>query len=150
MSFRPTKEDFMRYLSRLYPAILMAAAALTVAAPVLAQTPSATTPPPAPTAPPMTPNTDLLGTSCGEFLAMLAVANPGPNPTDDRASQATRAQRDVYMLVIWANGYVTAKTHADLAKASLTRDWIVTNTAAIARTCKANPNLSFFEAAGKL
>ena len=50
----------------------------------------------APTAPPMTPNTDLLGTSCGEFVSMLAVANPGTNPTSDRQSQATRAQRDAH------------------------------------------------------
>jgi hypothetical protein len=104
--------------------------------------------PPGP--PPMTPQTDLLGASCGEFLATLAVANPGPNPTDDRKSQATRAQRDAFMYVIWANGYVTGKTRMDLKKAMLTKDWIVTNTTKLGQACKANPNMSVFEAAGKL
>ena len=98
----------------------------------------------------MTPQTDLLGASCGEFLATLAVANPGPNPTDDRKSQATRAQRDAFMYVIWANGYVTGKTRMDLKKASLTKDWITTNTTKLGQACKANPNMSVFEAAGKL
>lgn len=106
---------------------------------------------PAPPGPPaMTPQTDLLGASCGEFLATLAVANPGQNPTDDRKSQATRAQRDAFMYVIWANGYVTAKTRMDLKKASLTREWIEANTTKMAQACKANPNMSVFEAAGKL
>jgi hypothetical protein len=104
--------------------------------------------PPGP--PPMTPQTDLLGASCGEFLATLAVANPGPNPTDDRKSQATRAQRDAFMYVIWTNGYVTGKTRMDLKKASLTKDWITTNTTKLGQACKANPNMSVFEAAGKL
>lgn len=104
--------------------------------------------PPGP--PPMTPQTDLLGASCGEFLATLAVANPGPNPTDDRKSQATRAQRDAFMYIIWANGYVTGKTRMDLKKASLTKDWITTNTTKLGQACKANPNMSVFEAAGKL
>jgi len=104
--------------------------------------------PPGP--PPMTPQTDLLGASCGEFLATLAVANPGPAPTDDRKSQATRAQRDAFMYVIWANGYVTGKTRMDLKKASLTKDWIVANTTKLGQACKANPNMSVFEAAGKL
>jgi hypothetical protein len=104
--------------------------------------------PPGP--PPMTPQTDLLGASCGEFLATLAVANPGPNPTDDRKSQATRAQRDAFMYVIWANGYMTGKTRMDLKKASLTKEWITTNTTKLGQACKANPNMSVFEAAGKL
>ena len=104
----------------------------------------------APTAPPMTPNTDLLGTSCGEFVSMLAVANPGTNPTSDRQSQATRAQRDVFMLVIWTHGYVTGKSGADLSKVALTQDWITKNTAALAKVCKANPNISTYQAAGKL
>jgi len=104
----------------------------------------------APTAPAMTPSTDLLGTSCGEFLAMLSVANPGENPTADRSSQATRAQRDVFMLVVWANGYVAGKTKADLSKVALTRSWIETNTAKMAKSCKANPNQSTYQAAGNL
>jgi hypothetical protein len=104
--------------------------------------------PPGP--PPMTPQTDLLGASCGEFLATLAVANPGPNPSDDRKSQATRAQRDAFMYIIWANGYQTGKTRMDLKKASLTKDWITTNTTKLGNACKANPNMSVFEAAGKL
>jgi hypothetical protein len=104
--------------------------------------------PPGP--PPMTPQTDLLGASCGEFLATLAVANPGPNPTDDRKSQATRAQRDAFMYLIWANGYQTAKKNMDLKKATLTKDWITSTTVKLANACKANPNQSIFEAAGKL
>jgi hypothetical protein len=106
--------------------------------------------PPPPGAPPMTPQTDLIGISCGEFLATLAVANPGTSPTPDRQSQATRAQRDAYMYIIWANGYVTGKERKDLKKAGLTRDWIVSNTTKMANACKANPNMSIFEAAGKL
>lgn len=126
----------------------MLVAALMFAGPALAQA----TPPagPAPTPPPMTPSTDLLGTSCGEFLSILAVANPGVNPTADRTSQATRAQRDAFMVLIWASGYVAGKTGANLAKVSLTRDWIVTNTGKLATACKANPNMSTYEAAGKL
>jgi hypothetical protein len=81
---------------------------------------------------------------------MLAVANPGTNPTSDRQSQATRAQRDVFMLVIWTHGYVTGKSGADLSKVALTQDWITKNTAALAKVCKANPNLSTYQAAGKL
>jgi hypothetical protein len=126
----------------------------TPAAPVSGASSTATPGPgmaPAPPGPPpMTPQTDLLGASCGEFLATLAVANPGPNPTDDRKSQATRAQRDAFMYVIWANGYVTGKTRMDLKKASLTKDWIVANTTKLGQACKANPNMSVFEAAGKL
>jgi hypothetical protein len=125
-----------------------ATAAPVGAAPAAAAAPGMAPPPPG--APPMTPQTDLIGISCGEFLATLAVANPGTNPTSDRQSQATRAQRDAYMYVIWANGYVTGKNRMDLKKAGLTRDWIVANTTKMANACKANPNLSIFEAVGKL
>lgn len=135
------------------PLLALAAPAVSQTAQQVANAPSLPgvgTAPAAPTAPAMTPNADLLGTSCGEFLSMLAVANPGQNPTQDRQSQAIRAQRDVFMLVIWANGYVTGKTRADLSKVALTKDWVTTNTAAMAKTCKANPNLSVYQAAGKL
>jgi hypothetical protein len=120
-----------------------------------ATTPAAAAPlpgmaPAPPGPPPMTPQTDLLGASCGEFLATLAVANPGPNPTDDRKSQATRAQRDAFMYIIWANGYSTAKSRMDLKKASLTKEWITSATTKMAQACKTNPNMSVFEAAGKL
>lgn len=131
-----------------------AAAQTATAAPVNSASSTATPGPgmaPAPPGPPpMTPQTDLLGASCGEFLATLAVANPGPNPTDDRQSQATRAQRDAFMYIIWANGYATGKSRMNLKKATLTKDWITTATTRMAKACKTNPNMSVFEAAGKL
>ncbi|HPU15485.1 MAG TPA: hypothetical protein PK808_05330 [Polymorphobacter sp.] len=135
------------------PLIMLSVSALAQTAAQVADAPTLPgvgTAPAAPTAPPMTPNTDLLGTSCGEFVSMLAVANPGNNPTSDRQSQATRAQRDVFMLVVWTHGYVTGKSGADLSKVALTKDWITKNTAALAKVCKANPNLSTYQAAGKL
>ncbi len=135
------------------PLIMLSVSALAQTAAQVADAPKLPgvgTAPAAPTAPPMTPNTDLLGTSCGEFVSMLAVANPGNNPTSDRQSQATRAQRDVFMLVVWTHGYVTGKSGADLSKVALTKDWITKNTAALAKVCKANPNLSTYQAAGKL
>ena len=98
----------------------------------------------------MPPNGDLLGTSCGEFLAVLAVANPGQNPSSDRQAAAQRAQHQSFLMMIWVNGYLTAKNGTPPAKAALTRDWLTNTTGAMVKVCKANPNQSIFEAAGKL
>lgn len=112
-------------------------AALALAAPAAAQTTVN-----------MPANNDLIGMSCGEFLATLAVANPGQNPTSDRQAQAQRAQNIVFYRMLWASGYLTARNGVPPASASFTRDWITTTTGAIAAKCKANPNQSFYQAVG--
>ena len=111
---------------------------LALAAPAAAQTAT------------MPPNKDLIGMSCGEFLAVLAVANPGDNPDSDRQAAAQRAQHQSFLTMIWVNGYLTAKNGTPATSAALTRDWLTNMTGAMVKQCKANPNQSVFQAAGQL
>jgi hypothetical protein len=103
---------------------------------------------PAPMTPP-TPTSDLLEVSCAEFSRVLAIANPGPNPSQERQGAATRAQHDIYMVMIWANGYLSGKGK-DPHQPVLSKQWITTNVAALNTLCKADPKLSVFDAAAKL
>ena len=127
------------------PALLTAA--------LLAGAAGAQTPPPPPTAPtlpPPSPTTDLLGTSCAEFLAVLATSAPPPNPTQEQTEATQRAQADAFMALIWANGYQTFKNGSNLRSAGITRDWLVSTTLALAKICKANPKFTIYEAGAAL
>lgn len=106
----------------------------------------------APAAAPMTPPTatsDLLEVSCAEFTRVLSIANPGTNPTTERQGAATRAQHDIYMVMIWLNGYQTGKSK-DPRQPVLSQQWIRTNVAAMNKACKADPKMSVYDAAAKL
>lgn len=127
------------------------AALLLLAAPALAQAPGpapGVAPPPPPPQP--TGSTDLFGTSCGDFLAMLANSAPPPNATSDETQSAQRSQADVYMVMAWVAGYQTFKRGVPLTKAKVDRDWLVKNTQAMAKTCKANPAQTIYQAGAAL
>ena len=124
-----------------------------IAAALLASAAAAQTPPPPPSAPTLpapTATTDLLGTSCGEFLAVLATSAPPPNPTQDQIDATQRAQADALMALIWANGYQTFRKGNHLGKAGITRDWLVSTTLAMANICKANPKFTIYQAGAAL
>lgn len=121
-----------------------------LAAALLASAAAAQTPPAAPPMPAPSPTTDLLGTSCAEFLAVLATSAPPPNPTQEQIEATQRAQADAFMALIWANGYQTFKNGNNLRKAGISRDWLVSTTLAMAKTCKANPKFTIYQAGAAL
>jgi hypothetical protein len=124
------------------------AAAALVAATATAGFAQATATAAAPMTPP-TATSDLLEVSCAEFTRVLAIANPGQNPSQERQGAATRAQHDIYMVMIWVNGYATAKSK-DPAQTVLSQQWITKNVAALNKACKTDPKMSVFDAAAKL
>lgn len=93
---------------------------------------------------------DLLDTSCQQFLDILAVANPGTNPSAERAADAKAAQRDAYQAMIWVHGYLSGKKGVNAATTPLTRAWLVKMVPVVAETCRKDPKAPFFTAVDKL
>ena len=130
-------------------ALLLSALALpAVAAPATgaAPAPQAATPP----SRDMGSNYDLLETTCGSFLTILAIANPGANPSDDRKQEAQNAQAAAYRAMIWVHGYMSGKRGVDAAAMPLSRAWLVKTVPVVADQCKKDPAQLLFKAVAAL
>lgn len=93
---------------------------------------------------------DLLDTSCQQFLDILAVANPGTNPSPERAADAKAAQRDAYQAMIWVHGYISGKKGVNATTTPLSRAWLVKMVPVVANVCRKNPKAPFFTAVDTL
>lgn len=102
-------------------ALALAAAACRAAAPAPAQRAS----------------DDLLGVTCGDYLEALKAADPGRNPTKERAAQAEDAQDDLANGLIWVHGYLTARANGS-APGPLNREWMKATIGRLAKVCRDN------------
>lgn len=102
---------------------------------------------------PIAPDADLLATTCGDFLAMLVVADPGKEPTPDKVAMAENAQDELFNVMMWTHGYATAKGGAVSAAAPLNRPWMVDHVGKLAAVCRKESedgSLRLAEAVAKL
>jgi hypothetical protein len=104
--------------------VILAAGAFVAAVAVLAITPAFAAEPAGP-----------LDVTCGDMIATLRVADPGPNPSPERQRQAVEAQDDVAIGLYWIHGYLVG-TKGEAAP-KLTRAWMQTEVVRLVEVCKA-------------
>ena len=101
------------------PAMLLAA----IPAPVSAQAQAQTADP------------DLLAVTCGEYLTAARIADPGKNPSKQRAAQALDAQDSMADAMLWVHGYLTGRASPSAQPVPLTKQWMVDHVGRLAKVC---------------
>jgi cytochrome c5 len=81
---------------------------------------------------------DLLGTTCGHYLGMMVMANPGKDANDEQKARAEDAQDELFNVMMWAHGYATGKGGSVASAEPLTKDWMVDKIGKLAAVCKAD------------
>jgi hypothetical protein len=76
-----------------------------------------------------------LDVTCGDMIATLRVADPGPNPSPERQRQAVEAQDDVAIGLYWIHGYLVG-TKGEAAP-RLSKDWMQAEVVRLVEMCKA-------------
>jgi hypothetical protein len=96
-------------------------------------------------------STDLLDTTCTQYLQALNIANPGTKPNPDRAAQAAAAQDDIVQALMWVHGYLTGRDGKAGPSRPLNREWIVTYVGKVATICRSGAGtVRLTDAAAKL
>lgn len=96
--------------------------AASVASPALAQQPAQT-------------ETDLLGATCGDYLAAARLAQPGDKPSKKRRAEAEDAQDALVDAMLWMHGYLTGRAPAGTPEVPLTRSWMAEHVGKLAKAC---------------
>ena len=82
-------------------------------------------------------STDLLDATCGQYMAAVRSADPGPNPSSERQSEAEEAKDALVDSMLWLHGYRSGIAGAAAEPQPLTREWMVDNIGRLARNCEA-------------
>lgn len=78
---------------------------------------------------------DPMTVTCGDMLAALRAADPGPNPGRKRRLEAEAAQDDLAAGLYWVHGFRTG-TMGEAAPA-LTPEWMAAEVKGLAARCRA-------------
>jgi hypothetical protein len=75
--------------------------------------------------------------TCRDFLVGLEVADPGRNPTKERAADAKNAQDDLFSALLWVHGYQSGRRPEGSPRTAMTQAWVIAEIGRVKAACEA-------------